>query len=42
MIGQFEDQMALSMAGGETLDGAINRVHGVSQREFWMAGESPD
>jgi hypothetical protein len=37
MIGQFEDQMALSMAGGETLDGAINRVHGIYKGEFWRA-----
>jgi hypothetical protein len=37
MIDRFEDEMSLSMAGGETLDGAIGRVHGIYKGEFWQA-----
>ena len=37
MIGKVQDEMAVSLASGETLDGAIGRVHGVVKGEFWQA-----
>jgi len=37
MIGSMQDAMAISLASGETLDGAVGRVHGVMQDEWWRA-----
>jgi hypothetical protein len=37
VIDSMQDAMAISLAGGETLDGAISRVHGVMDGEWWRA-----
>ena len=37
VIDKAQDAMALSAASGETLDGAIGRVHEVVQGEWWQA-----
>jgi hypothetical protein len=37
MVERFEGEMAVSLATGETLDGAIDRVHGVMKSDFWRA-----
>ncbi len=37
MIGRFEEEMSVSMASGETLDGAIGRIHKTYKGEFWQA-----
>jgi hypothetical protein len=37
VIGKVQDGMAVSLASGETLDGAITRVHGVIKGEVWQA-----
>ena len=36
-IEQMQDAMSLSLAGGETLDGTISRVHNVIKSDFWRA-----
>ena len=37
MVGKMENELAVSLAAGETLDGAVSRVHGVARNEFWQA-----
>lgn len=37
VIGSVEEQLSLSLASGETLDGAITRVHETVKGEFWQA-----
>jgi len=37
VIGKTQDALALSAASGETLDGAIGRVHEAMQGEWWQA-----
>jgi len=37
VIDSMQDAMSISLAGGETLDGAIARVHGVMEGEWWRA-----
>lgn len=36
MVGKMENQLAVSLASGETLDGAVGRVHEVAGGEFWQ------
>lgn len=36
-IDKSQEALATSLTSGETLDGAINRVHGVIRDEFWQA-----
>ncbi len=37
MVGKMENELAVSLAAGETLDGAVGRVHEVAGGEFWQA-----
>jgi hypothetical protein len=37
MVDRFQEEMAMSLATGETLDGANQRIHGVMKGEFWRA-----
>ena len=37
VIGKVQDQLAVSLASGEALGDAIDRVHGVIEGEFWQA-----
>jgi hypothetical protein len=37
MVGRMEDELGMSMAIGETLDGAVKRVHSVIGEEWWRA-----
>ena len=37
VIDGVQEQMSVSLASGETLDGMIDRVHGVVKGEFWQA-----
>jgi hypothetical protein len=37
VIDKVQDELSVSMASGETLDGAIERVHGAIDGEWWQA-----